>query len=243
MKSISARSLLSSLMGALLMFTISCGPAANNSNVTTTNSANGDNANMSTSLADDPCAAGLDPDAKITKLTTKLTEKFDDDATLKKQFRGEGGAAPNFKFSFLKGGAEFGTPIYLVIDGQVSGKGTMEKLVHRVDNFVAKGCIQTVSFAPMTAAPSPAPSPAAGSSSLSSSRGFGWTACEYPLILCPPGECVGQCLVPTGNTNSNVPLKANTNTNSTVNAKPAANSNAKANTNSNTNSNSPPANK
>ncbi len=90
------------------------------------------------------------------------------------------------------------------IRGRISGDDNLKDLSDILNNFQSKkDCLRMIFFQPTQPAPAADDGP-----------GFEWSACEYPMVVCPNGECC-PALDPDANSNTNT---GNTNTNSNSNA-------------------------
>jgi hypothetical protein len=128
--------------------------------------------------------------------------------TLKKLLKGPDN--PNGTFTVEVTKAQNGTYFIARVRGKVSGDDNLKELSNILNDFQDKQeCLRVVYFLPDSTASSAAGDP-----------GFEWSSCEYPLHVCPNGEC---CM----------PIDANVNTN--VNTTPNANTNSNGNRSANTN--------
>lgn len=154
----------------------------------------------STPAAKDASCDGTDVNDKVTKLNAAIDKRFKDDPEFKKQYEGQNGNLPTFRFWVVNNGGI----IELKIKGKVSGKnekGTskLEGILDIIDEFLdKKSCIQRVTLVPgaITSVSEAAPT----------SAGFEWTFCESPMIECSNGVCVNNppgCGTISANTNGN----------------------------------------
>jgi hypothetical protein len=100
----------------------------------------------------------------------------------------------------------------------------MEKLIKDVDQLVKKTCVDRVVFVRSGSFESVDQ----GKMNLRDVQGFNWSACEWPAIACPDGQCHERCpevnpnMTPGPSSNSNMGSNSNSNsnTNSKVNRAP-----------------------
>jgi hypothetical protein len=90
------------------------------------------------------------------------------------------------------------------VRGKVSGDDNLKELSNILNDFQSKeDCLRVIFFLP------------AQTSTSVDGPGFEWSSCQYPMVVCPGGEC---CMAVDTNTNANTPAPhTNTNTNANVN--------------------------
>jgi len=87
------------------------------------------------------------------------------------------------------------------IRGKISGDDNLKELSTILNDFQKKQeCLRVVYFLPDATGPS-----------ITGDPGFEWSSCEYPMRVCPNGECC-MTVEPNENTNANTP-RTNTNSN------------------------------
>jgi hypothetical protein len=121
-------------------------------------------------------------------------------ASLKKLLKNQNN--PNGTFTLEVQKATNGKYYVGYIKGKVSGDDNLKDLGDILNDFQDKqDCLRVVFFhAPQ-------------SSTAGDGPGFEWSACEYPMVVCPNGECCAA-VDPGGNVNTNT---GNTNTNANSN--------------------------
>ena len=191
-------------LGALLYF-LACSPAPQNNNTSQTQ-------NVSTAAPADLSACtdyGSDPGGSHASGIKKgIKDKMG--SSLKKLYKDQDNPGGTFTIEIKK--AENALYFVAYVRGRVSGDDNLKELSNILNDFQGKTeCLRMVYFLPNQ------------TSNLSDGSGFEWGSCEYPMVVCPNGECC-------------YPTSANTNT-SNVNTNSNGNSNSKANTKANSNSN------
>ena len=195
----------------VVLFASACTPGPQN-----TNSNQNQNANTATKANSTGGAIPLSDDgtcsiANITQrrqdVYNKIKEKIEH-STLNDQYQ-----AKTFKFDVVIPTGLGVDTLNLLIEGRVSGAGGKDQftvLSGIIKDFVKAKCTSKVIFV------KPGTLPLKEGALPGDITGFEWTACDYPNVPCPGGECLppGTCptLLPGGNTN--------TNTNSNSNSKP-----------------------
>jgi len=194
-------------LGALLYF-LACSPATKNDNSSqnqNVSSASGNNAPMDLSACTD---FGSDPGGAHAKGIKKgIKDKMS--ASLKKLLKDADNPTGTFTIDVQK--AENALYFVAYVRGRVSGDDNLKELSNILNDFQGKSeCLRMVYLLPDQT-----------TNITTGDPGFEWSSCEYPMVVCPNGEC---CHPTTANTNT-----SNVNTNSN------GNSNANANANSNSN--------
>jgi len=190
-------------LGALLYF-LACSPPAptNNGNQNQSLAPNQNQASVNkASLAMQPCDDyGSGHGAHANAIKKEIEDKMG--PSLKKLLKDQNN--PNGTFTVEVKKADNGRYYIGYIRGKISGDDNLKDLSDILNDFQSKqDCLRVVFLLPGPV-----------SASLTDGGGFEWTACEYPMVVCPNGEC---CMAVDTNTNSN----ANT---------PSSNTNANANT-------------
>jgi hypothetical protein len=194
-----------------LVYFLACSPPPPpNSNVGQNIGQNQNQANGNMSKADlRPCDYGSDPGSHGQHIKDEIKEHMG--ASLKKLLKDADN--PNGTFTLEVTKAQNGTYFVARIRGRVSGDDNLKELSNILNDFQDRqDCLRVVYFLPEST-----------SSSEVGEPGFEWSSCEYPLHVCPNGEC---CMPTESNTNANV----NTNTNTAP-----ANFNANGSRSTNTN--------
>jgi hypothetical protein len=94
------------------------------------------------------------------------------------------------------------------IRGKISGDDNLKELSDILNDFQSKeDCLRVIFFQ------------AAPTTLTDDGPGFEWSACQYPMVVCPNGEC---CMAVDTNANTNT---GSSNTNANANANANANSN------------------
>jgi hypothetical protein len=97
---------------------------------------------------------------------------------------------PDGTFTLEVEKAQNGTYFIARIKGKVSGDDNLKELSNILNDFQSKKeCLRMIYFLPDPT-----------SSSATGEPGFEWSSCEYPMHVCPNGEC---CSVIGANTNTN----------------------------------------
>ena len=196
------------VLAALVYFLACTSPTpSNNSNqnqpIAPKNVAN-DNASSKDELK--PCEYGSEPGSHAQHIKNEIKDKMG--PSLKKLLKGPDNPDGTFTVEIEK--ASNGTYFIARVKGKVSGDDNLKELSNILNDFQSKQeCLRVVYFIPEQAAPGALGDP-----------GFEWSSCEYPMRVCPNGEC---CMT----------VEANTNTN--VNASPPPNTNGNSNRGGNTN--------
>jgi len=184
--------LLLTVILAVLVFMLSCGTAPQN---TTQNQ----NQNQGVAGAEPTDIIIHDPACDESNIATRLKDSQDNiNAELAKDKQLKDGRVKVLVKAVGTGYLE------AIVEGQALGGDELEDLSRILRKFMKKNCVLKVSFVPSGTIP---PSP--------STKGdyFEWSACEYPKVACPNGECQDPPCVsltpPPGNANAN----ANSNSN------------------------------
>ena len=193
-------------LGALLYF-LACAPATQNNN-------SSQNQNLSaarTSRAPTdlkPCDSyGGDPGSHGGAIKKGIEDKMG--PSLKKLLKDQDNPHGTFTVEIQQ--AEKGTYFVAYVRGKVSGDDNLKELSNILNDFQDKQeCLRLVYFLPDDGRPV-----------VDGTSGFEWSSCEYPMHVCPNGEC---CDSKSENTNT-----ANTNSNGNSNANANANANATSN--------------
>jgi hypothetical protein len=159
-------------------------------------------------LASSACSEDFDD--RKDAIIEKVRDRINDNAKLKKQHDGNPGNHVPPKFEFHIDKAPDGQYFFATIEGEVAGDDGLKDLAGILNDFNKKGCLLKVYFVPM------------GKYEPSIDRyppiGFGWTACEDPMVACPNGECKNPpCVDLDGNSNKNTNMNTNSRTNSNTN--------------------------
>lgn len=201
-------------LGALL-YSSACSPtppASNANHDQNQNSSDGNQADGNKSMADlRPCDDyGSGHGAHSAKIKKDIEDKMR--PRLKKLLKGPNN--PNGTFTVEVQKATNGSYYVAYIKGKVSGDDNLKDLSNILNDFQNKqDCLRVVYF---MSAP--------GSVTADEGPGFEWSSCEYPMMVCPNGEC---CLA----TSSTVETSAKTSTNSNSNSGGGSNSNSNGNSN------------
>jgi len=186
-------------LGALL-YLLACNPPTPNTNSSQNqgvspnqNQANGNNASKDLKACDD-YGSGHGEHAKAIK--KEIEDKMG--TSLKKLLKDQ--AHPNGTFTLEVEKASNGTYFVARIKGKVSGDDNLKELSDILNDFQSKqDCLRVVYLIPDQTAPAAAGPP-----------GFEWSSCEYPMVVCPNGEC---CMPIDANTNANTHTNTNGNSN------------------------------
>lgn len=190
-------------LGALVYF-LACSPATNNSNQNQAIPANQNQANANISSKDlKPCQYTEPPGTQASAIKKGIEDKMG--PSLKKLLKDQ--ANPNGTFTVDVQKATTGSYFVAYIRGKVSGDDNLKELSDILNDFQNKEeCLRVIYFLPdQTTTTGPG-------------DGFEWSACEYPMVVCPNGECC-------------IPADTNTNMNTNVNTNRNANGNRGGNTN------------
>jgi hypothetical protein len=191
---------------AALLYFLACTPPTPNTN-TSQNQNLSPNQNQkggnSASKADmmKPCQYGSEPGSHAQHIKDEIKNRMG--PSLKKLLKDPSNPSGTFTVEVQK--AESGTYFVARIKGKVSGDDNLKELSNILNDFQNREeCLRVIFFLPAT--PGSAASPG---------DGFEWSSCEYPMVVCPTGEC---CMPVDANTNTNTTPLANTNANGNRNA-------------------------
>ena len=189
-------------LGALLYF-LGCNPPAPSTNTSQNqNTAPKITANANRASKDElqPCEYGSEPGPHAQHIKEEIKDKMG--PSLKKLLKDPSNPDGTFTIEIQK--ATGGTYFVARIKGKVSGDDNLKELSNILNDFQSKQeCLRVIYFMPDQTA-------AAGDGE----PGFEWNSCEYPLHVCPNGEC---CMPVDANTNTNTHTNTNTNTNGNSN--------------------------
>jgi len=191
-------------LGALLYF-LACNPPTQNNNSsqnqnlsTSQNQASGNSASKDLRPCDD-YGSGHGDHAKAIK--KEIEDKMG--PSLKKLLKDQ--AHPSGTFTLEVKKADNAMYFVAYIKGRVSGDDNLKELSDILNDFQSKqDCLRLIYFLPDQTSPAAAGPP-----------GFEWSACEYPMVTCPNGEC---CMPTAGNANTSSNSNSNANTNVNGNA-------------------------
>lgn len=194
-------------IGALLYF-LACTPPpqGNNSSQNQNLSPNQNQGNVHIASKDlKRCDSISDPPGHSHAIKDEIKGKMS--SSLKKLLKDQDN--PNGTFTLDISKAPDPASYYIAkVTGKISGDDNLKELSDILNDFQDKEqCLRLVYFLP-----------APGSPAALVDSGFEWSACEYPLHVCPNGEC---CDTKNENTNT-----GNMNTNSNGNSNSNANSNS-----------------
>ncbi|MEO7658536.1 MAG: hypothetical protein ABIV48_02880 [Pyrinomonadaceae bacterium] len=167
----------------VVLITWGCTPVPPNSNVNqnANAAANANSADVAAIFSDNGTC-------EYANLDTRRKEVYDDieDKIKKSSLRDQYPAA--FKFNVLKAPGNNANSLYLYIGGKISGPDEFAVLEKIIKNFVKRKCTSRVIFVPVAGVP-------LDTAGVSNDPGFEWTACPYPTVPCPGGECElpGNC--------------------------------------------------
>lgn len=184
-------------LGALLYF-LACSPATQNDNSSQNQNLAAANGN---SAAKDlrPCNYGSEPGSHAQEIKKKIKDKMG--TSLKKLLKDQDNPRGTFTVEVQK--ASNGTYFVAYVRGKVSGDDNLKELSNILNDFQDRQeCLRVVYFLSDQTAPT------------LDGPGFEWSSCEYPMVVCPNGEC---CVAVDANTNTNGNSNANTNTNANAN--------------------------
>lgn len=189
-------------LGALLYF-LACSPPAPNNKSTQNqnlspdqNAAGANKASMNMQPCDD-FGSGHGAHAKAIK--DEIEGKMG--PSLKKLLKDQNN--PNGTFTLEVQKAANGKYYVGYVKGKVSGDDNLKELSNILNDFQGKqDCLRVIFFQPTQT-----------SAAADGGPGFEWSACEYPMVVCPGGEC---CMPVDPNANSNANT-GNTNANTNVN--------------------------
>ena len=175
-------------LGALLYF-LGCNPPAPNTNTSQNNnvSPNQNQANGNKAATDlRPCDYGSEPGSHAQHIKDAIKDKMG--PSLKKLLKTADNPSGTFTIDIQK--AESGTYFVARIKGKVSGDDNLKELSNILNDFQSKQeCLRVIYFLPDQTS-------AAGDGE----PGFEWSSCEWPMHVCPNGEC---CTAVETNTNTN----------------------------------------
>ena len=159
----------------VVLWIMSCttGPQNTNQAIKELNS-NAANANTAAIFFDKACDES-NIDSRVIEVQRRINEELEDDDELK-----EG----RVKVLVRKVGQGY---LELLVEGYAGGYDELNDLSHIIKKFMnkEKRCVLSVSFVP-TGTVQPA-------ANTSLNQIFRWSACEWPLIACPGGECAKAC--------------------------------------------------
>lgn len=188
---------------AALLYFLGCNPAPPNNNTSQNQnvSPNTNHANANSSKNDmKPCDDTSEPGSHAQHIKDEIKDKMG--PSLKKLLKTTDN--PNGTFTIDISKAENGKYFIARVRGKVSGDDNLKELSNILNDFQSKQeCLRVIYFMPNGAAAGPG-------------DGFEWSSCEYPMVVCPNGEC---CM----------PIDANTNAN--THPSPAGNANGNGNAN------------
>ncbi len=191
-------------LGALSYF-LACSPATqdNNSSVST----NKEQAKGNVAVNDPkPCIEVAQPGPHEDALRVKIEGELTD--SLRRQLKNQNN--PDGTFTIEVQQAANGKYFEGYVRGEVSGDDNLKDLSNILNDFQEEGeCLRVVYLIPDRAPPG--------------FRGFRWSSCEHPLVMCPGGECCEPII--GGNTNTTGNSNANANANVNVNANGGGNTN------------------
>ncbi len=192
-------------LGALFYF-LACSPAPQNDNSSQSLSPNQNQANGNSASKDlRPCSYGSEPGSHAQHIKNDIKSKMG--TSLKKLLKDQDNPGGTFTVEIQK--ASNGTYFIAYVRGKVSGDDNLKQLSNILNDFQDREeCLRVVNFLPNQSA------------STLDGPGFEWSSCEYPMVVCPTGEC---CMTVEANTNTSGNSNANTNTN--VNANRGGNTN------------------
>ena len=193
-------------LGALIYF-LACSPPAPQSNNSSQNvGSNQNQANGNTASKEDlrPCEYGSEPGSHAQHIKDEIKNKMG--PSLKRLLKTPDNPAGTFTVEVQK--AQNGTYFVARIKGKISGDDNLKELSNILNDFQSKQeCLRVIYFLPDST-----------TTSASGDPGFEWSSCEYPMHVCPNGEC---CM----------PVDGNTNTNGNTTPRPNTNGNSNGNTN------------
>ncbi|HKP70838.1 MAG TPA: hypothetical protein VJV05_16230, partial [Pyrinomonadaceae bacterium] len=188
------------------LYFLGCNPAPPNNNTSQNQgvSPNANHANTNSSKNDmKPCEATSEPGSHAQHIKDEIKDKMG--PSLKKLLKTNDN--PNGTFTVEISKAENGTYFVGRIKGKISGDDNLKELSNILNDFQSRQeCLRVIYFQPDPALALP---PGGG--------GFEWSSCEYPMVVCPNGECCMPIDVPNPspgvNTNANVNSNGNSNGN------------------------------
>jgi hypothetical protein len=202
------------------LFMLSCNTAPQNPNTNQYQNQN-QNQNQNQSLIGAQPAGLLEKDASCDEVNIdnrlrKAQERIDQDLANDNQLK-DGRVKVQVK--------KVASTMYLeaLVEGQALGEDELQDLSRILRKFMQKKCVLRVSFVPTGTIPIVTPSGTPTTSTTSSIPGipFAWSACEYPKVPCPDGECKDSCDTESpGNGNTNSSPNSNTASNSNRSVKP-----------------------
>lgn len=184
-------------LGALFYF-LACSPATQNDNSRQNQNLAAANVN---SPAKDlrPCNYGAEPGSHAQQIKKEIKDKMG--SSLKKLLKDPANPSGTFTIEVQK--ASNGTYFVAYVRGKVSGDDNLKELSNILNDFQNKEeCLRVVYFLPDQTGPT------------LDGPGFEWSSCEYPMVVCPNGEC---CVAVDANTNTNGNSNANANANTNAN--------------------------
>jgi len=190
-----------------LLYFLACSPPpSQNGNVGMAPNQNQANGNTVSKQDLSPCDYGTEPGSHAQHIKNDIKAKMS--PSLKKLLKDADN--PNGTFTIDISKAENGTYFIARIKGKVSGDDNLKELSNILNDFQNKQeCLRMVYFLPESASMTSGPD-----------SGFEWSSCEYPMHVCPNGEC---CSVIGSNTNTNVNTTPHMNIN--VNGSRSSNTN------------------
>lgn len=191
-------------LGALLYFLACNTPAPNTNSGQNQNkevSPNSNQVNANTAKNDmRPCDAISDPGPHSQHIKDEIKDKMG--PSLKKLLKTADN--PNGTFTIEVNKMENASYFVARIKGKISGDDNLKELSDILNDFQSKQeCLRVIYFMPGGVASAAGPG-----------DGFEWSSCEFPMVVCPNGEC---CM-PTGNPNPTPSTNTNGNSNSNGNA-------------------------
>jgi hypothetical protein len=171
-----------------LLYFLACSPPAPNSNTSQNVAPNQNQANGNTVSKEDlsPCEYGSEPGPHAQHIKDDIKAKMG--PSLKRLLKTSDNPDGTFTLEVEK--AQNGTYFIARIKGKVSGDDNLKELSNILNDFQSKKeCLRMIYFLPDPT-----------SLSATGEPGFEWSSCEYPMHVCPNGEC---CSVIGANTNTN----------------------------------------
>lgn len=178
-------------LGALFYF-LACTPPTPNNNAgqnvsPNSNHANGNQANGNTLTSLQPCDSNTNPGTHGQQMKHEMKDKMS--PALKKLYKDADNPDGTFTIEITQ--ATGGTYYIGRIKGKISGDDNLKELSDILNDFQSKQeCLRVIYFVP----------PDGASATAEGEPGFEWSSCEYPMHVCPNGEC---CSTIEANTNSN----------------------------------------
>ena len=186
-----------------LLYFLACSPSPpQNNNISQNVAPDQNQAKGNTAAKEDlrPCEHQTDPGSHGQHIKDEIKGHMG--SSLKKLLKGPDNPGGTFSIEVTK--AQNGTYYIARIKGKISGDDNLKELSNILNDFQNKQeCLRVVYFLPDSAG-----------TSAAADSGFEWSSCEYPMQVCPNGEC---CTTISANSNGNVntmpPVNTNTNGN------------------------------